>query len=558
VTGQPNDSARPGSRVLIIGLDGGTWSVLDRFMERGCMPNLAALCEVGHRAELLSTNPPITPVAWSSFATGMNPGKHGIFGFLSPQSEPGGYSPPPVRRESIRVPSLWRRVSDAGLRTTVLSVPLTYPPEPVNGYMVSGMFTPESAEDSTHPRSLAGELNAAGGMPQFRLAGRREAETAEDVAASAERLDENAVRFFAALEEMTERLRRTSLRLEDDPWDLFVAVFMATDRLQHVLWDEVMESDPDSALGRRIGDLYRGIDSAVADLIEAAGEDTVTIVMSDHGFGPCAGSFSMSRWLVDEGYARHRPKRVYRSARKILATTGLKRAAARVVAGKGSLGRTVRRSFIPFRWSETRAFLQSGTYGGIRVNLKGREREGIVEPGEEYERLRQDLRQRVLDIRDPATGKHVVTAARLAEEVHSGPEARWAPDIILEPNPELGYHLAPGDPGSRTLIRRDPKMRGGHRPEGILLIAGKGVSTGAEMSTCNSADTAPTALWLLGLPVPEDMDGSVLRGLFAGEPAPRLQGGSGGSHEGRVDMGDYKESERKEILGRLRDLGYVD
>jgi len=553
----------PGDRVLIIGLDGGSWSVLDRYIELGHMPRLAELCAHGHRSDLISTNPPITPVAWSSFATGMNPGKHGVFGFLSPQAEPDSYLPPPVRRDSLRAPTLWRLVSDAGLRATVLSVPLTYPPEPVSGHLVSGMFTPDSATDSTYPRSLAGELAAAGMMPQFRLGARLGAATSEEAAASAEAMDEQAVAFFDALDDMTERLRRAALRLESEPWDLFVAVFMATDRLQHVLWDEVVGCDPDSPLGRRLGEVYAGVDAAVGDLVDAAGPDAVTIVMSDHGFGRCAGNFSMSRWLVDEGFASYQPRRAYGTARRLAGAAGLRRLARRAM-GRSSLGKTVRRSSLPLKWSETRAYLQPGTYGGVRVNLRGRESEGIVEPGQEYDDLRAELRERLTAIRDPETGGPIVSAVRFAEEVHEGPEVRWAPDVIVEPNPELGYHIAPGDPAKSELVWRDPKTRGGHRPEGIFLLSGRGVVRSDETATARIEDIAPTALWLLGLPVPGDMDGGELAGLFDGAPVVReISRGSDGEGP-RADASDNGESEeqseedREEILSRLKDLGYVD
>jgi predicted AlkP superfamily phosphohydrolase/phosphomutase len=399
-------------------------------------------------------------------------------------------------------------------------------------------------------------------MPQFRLSARLGAATSEEAAESAEAMDESAVAFFDALDDMTERLRRAALRLESEPWDLFVAVFMATDRVQHVLWDEVVGSDPDSPLGRRLGEVYRNVDRAVGELVDAAGPDAVTIVMSDHGFGRCAGNFSMSRWLVDEGFATYQPRRAYGTARRLAGAAGLRRLARRAM-GRSSLGKTVRRSSLPLRWSETRAYLQPGTYGGIRVNLKGRESEGMVEPGREYDELRAELRERLLAIRDPETGGSVVSAVRFAEEVHEGPEVRWAPDVLVEPNPELGYHIAPGDLAKSELVWRDPKTRGGHRPEGIFLLSGRGVRPRNEFPPIEITDIAPTALWLLGLPVPDDMDGGELVELFDGAPVMRevVRGRDGeGSREGASGTGSegQSESDREEILSRLKDLGYVD
>ena len=561
---------QPGRRVLIIGLDGGTWSVLDRFMELGRMPRLAELCASGYRSELISTVPPITPVAWTGFATGMNPGKHGVFGFLSPQSDPGSYFPPPVRRESIRAPTLWRRLSDAGLRSIVLSVPLTYPPETIDGFVVGGMFTPESAGDSTHPPSLAGELEALGIMPRFRLSSklnagrvrrrpRRRARSGGEPTGDAYvcgDVDENTQDYFAGLDDMTERLRRTALHLSQRPWDLMVAVFMSTDRLQHVMWNEVVGCDPDSPLGRRIGEFYGRVDGAIGDLVNAAGDDAVTMLMSDHGFGPCAGSCSMSRWLVDQGFAFHRPKRFYAAARRAVEAAGMKQAAARLIGRRRGVAKAVRRSFIPLDWSRTRAFFQSGTYG-IRVNLKGRESAGIVQPGSEYEELRSELMERVLEMRDPATNARIVTEAWRAEDVYEGDETRWAPDVLMRPNPEFGYHLVPGSPNDPLLVRADPRTRGSHRQEGILVLAGRGVRSGTGASGHAIEDIAPTALTLLGLSVPDSVDGQALTELFTFTPQPhKTRRGGGGP--GGDESGGYSEEERAEVMRRLSDLGYVD
>ena len=544
-------------KVLVIGLDGGTWSVLDRFTGLGAMPRLEGLLNKGYRTTLLSTVPPITPVAWSSFATGMGPGRHGVFGFLAPQREPGSYSPPPVRRDAVQAPSLWRRLSDAGLSTTVLSVPLTYPAEPVNGYMVTGMFTPESATDSTRPPSLRDELSSLGFMPKFQLdfTRRRVAGRAEERLERA--LASDASSYFADLEDMTERLARASLHLMQQPWDLFVTVFVGTDRLQHVLWDDVVSSDSSATLGRRIADFYSSIDAAVGRLVDAAGPGAVVILMSDHGFGRCAGHYSMGRWLIDEGYARHLPRRTYGALRTALDATGLKTLAARAI-GKGRVERAVRASFIPLDWSRTVAYFQPGTYG-IRINLKGREREGIVEPGEAYETLRKEIRERVLKIEDPAGGGLIVSRAWFSDEIYDGPHTAWAPDILLEPNPEFGYHLVLGDLTSERRVTVDPRTRGSHRREGIFLVAGPGVRASDSTSPAGIADIAPTVLWLLGEAVPKDMDGRVLSDAFDGAPAPRSAGsGDLTAPEGDGPPPDGSFEDDEEIRERLRGLGYVD
>lgn len=545
-------------RVLIIGLDGGTWSVLDRFVDAGAMPRLGSMLRSGHRASLLSTIPPTTPVAWASFSTGMDPGRHGVFGFLAPQRDPGSYSPPPVRRDAVQAPSLWRRLSDAGLSSVVLSVPLTYPPEPLNGAMVTGMFTPTSAPDSTCPAELRAELSSLGIMPKFQLdfARRRASGRGEDHLARA--LADNAEIYLEDISDLTNRQLTASLHLIRRPWDLFVTVFIATDRLQHVLWDEVEASPGDGLLGRRIADFYSSIDKAIGELVDAAGPEAAVIVMSDHGFGRCAGNYSVGRWLVDEGYARHSPSRAYGALRHALDALGLKRAASRAM-GSGRIEGAVRRSFIPLDWSRTVAYFQPGTYG-IRVNLKGREPRGIVAPGDDYDRLRREIRDCALEMTDAATGERVLSAARLREEVYDGPHLGWAPDVLLEPAPGPGYHLVLGDLSSPRRVAASPKTRGSHRREGILLVSGTGVQPGRSSSPAAISDIAPTVLWLLGQRGADEMDGDVLRYCFDRDFEPTgPRATSAGLTSRDIDAPRNTDStEDDEISDRLRGLGYVD
>lgn len=548
-------------RVLVIGLDGGTWSILDRFAGAGCMPNLSRLIGEGYRGTLLSTVPPLTPVAWTSFATGTNPGKHGVFGFMSQQQDPTSYSPPPVRRDAIKGRTLWRRVSDAGLKAVVLSVPMTYPPEPINGYIVTGMFTPGLDSDCTYPPWLKDELLRSGCMPKFQLSITLKQRGGRSDSWLRRALADDAALYFSDLDDLTESLRSAVLHLIGRPWDLFVAVFTAVDKLQHLMWPEIAAFEPgrDSVLARRVSQFYERIDDVIGEVLAAAGEDTVVLLMSDHGFGPCVGSFSMARWLVAEGYAHYQPRRTYAAVRWLLDRSGLKLTAQRL-AGGTRLSRAVRQAFIPFDWSRTRAYFVSGSYG-LRVNLKGREEHGIVEAGGEYDSLCHELREKVLEIRDPVTGKSIIERAWLAEEVYDGPELHWAPDVVMQPNGELGYHLVQGDASSSALVVRDPRLRGSHRPEGIFLAAGPGVRAGVAAQDARIEDVAPTVLWLLGLDVPPELDGVVIREAFTGHPVGRdlrqsdQRAGEDAPPEGQ---GRYSDAEERRVRDRLRSLGYID
>ncbi len=544
-------------KVVILGLDGGTWSVLDKFVAAGLMPNLARLIESGRRAQLMSTVPPITPVAWSSMVTGTNPGKHGVFGFLSQRDDPGSYSPPPVSSVTVSAPTMWRIASDAGLRSVILSVPLTYPAEPVSGYMVTGMFTPGSVPGSTHPPDLLSRLEALGSVPKFQLDFTRRRERGRGDSVLRRALANGAAEYFRDLDETQDRLVAATRELTREPWDLLMAVLIGPDRLQHVLWDEVdsFSDGDDSLLSRNIACFYRRVDEAIWEFSRLAGERGHLMLVSDHGFGPCAGRFAVARWLVEEGYSVYRPRRLYGAARSAADRLGVRRLVRKAADTKG-VSRVIRSESVPLDWTRTRAYFAAGTYG-IRVNLRGRESRGIVEPGKEFEELRADIVERALAVTDPGSGRGIFSYARPAEDVYEGPHVRWAPDVVLGPNPELGCALIAGDPGSPRLLLPSPKSKGSHRPEGMFLIAGPRVSRSERVGRAEIADIAPTVLRLLGVRAPAWMDGHVPAEAFDSLPD---QGGRPAPESGEGDDRDhsYSDGERDEIRKRLRNLGYID
>ena len=569
-------------RVVIVGLDGGAWPVLDGFMRSGSMPNLKSLVEGGYRADLRSTNPPITPVAWASFATGMNPGRHGVFGFAAQQSAPGEYLPPPARRDAIASPSLWRRLSDHGLTSIVLSVPLTYPPEPIRGSMVTGMFTPGPHSRCTHPPGLKRELVEEGSMPRFGVetaARLREAERSGDARA----VTGARLAFVADLEDMTARLMRAVRHLGRSDFDLLAAVFVATDRVQHWMWDDVLRSSEgaDGEVEDRIRGLYRLVDACVGELAEAAG-DGLVLMMSDHGFGRCSGQFSLNRYLVDAGYAHVRGAspllRLRRALKGSAAYGGLRR-----LAGGRAVARRALAAAQELDWSSTMAFFVPGTYG-VRVNLRGREARGVVEPGEEYERLRSELREAIADAVDPATGCRPVARVDLREDVYDGGLVEWAPDLILVPDEGPGYVLTSGNPRDRRLVSHEPHSRGSHRFNGVLVAHGQGVASSLAPGRADIVDLAPTVMRYLGVSAETEMDGVPLdavvpadspegslestvaeavgaarptRSEFRANSAPGV-GARDAERPSDEEAGDEETvDEEDEVRRRLEDLGYL-
>ncbi|MFH1841917.1 MAG: hypothetical protein ABIF77_01820, partial [bacterium] len=294
-----------------------------------------------------------------------------------------------------------------------------------------------------------------------------------------------------------------------------------------------------------------------------AGKETLCVLMSDHGFGPCAGQFSVGRWLLDQGYSHYQPRRMHKFARAVLDRIGAKWFVRRKLSGKNfSRGLS---GAVPLDWGRTRAFFVQGAFG-VRANVKGREQHGIVEPGAEFDALIAELRTKLADIKDPITGRPVIKATFLPSEIYHGPELEWAPDIILEPSDELGHTFARGGLENPNLVEPMAHSVGSHRSDGILLFAGPDVRPNHANQTADITDIAPTVLRLLGLSVPTEMDGVLLDDAFHTLPLPVCPdtgepsgGDRGAGPGGKTDTTAASSKKQEQIVAeRLRNLGYLD
>ena len=216
-------------RLLIIGIDGATYDVLDPMIARGVLPNLAALMKRGFRAGLRSTIPPNSAAAWATFITGKNPGRHGVLRFqatrptqdIGIEFRPGAYTF--LNSDSIAGRRLWDVLGAAGKRVAVMNVPMTYPPRPLNGIMITGLLTPPGAKDFTWPPELAHSLVGYQIEQPLATMGYSPAADRELIRSSLEILAQQG---------------QTALRLlQSEPWDFFFVCFTGTDRIQHRLWN---------------------------------------------------------------------------------------------------------------------------------------------------------------------------------------------------------------------------------------------------------------------------------------------------------------------------------
>lgn len=503
-------------RVMIIGLDGATFTWLRPLIDRGELPHLARLEQEGAAGELLSIIPPHTGPAWPSLITGCNPGKHGIFYFerydVSSYDCLDGFA----TSETLVDRTIFDRASAAGLRSAALRVPMTYPVWPINGIMTSGFPAPSDPERSAYPRS-AGRLLPPMGKP--RVYGSTPESNFAFLIHEIETLTNAACAFLAG-----------------DDFDLFMAVYQQTDQAHHFFWHF---TDPASPLytpgdAARYGDLiprvYKAVDAAVGRLLELAGDETLVLVVSDHG-AECAPRtyFHVNQWLRQLGLLHVvKPNRSVDSLRGLFERRhaipkDLRRIARRLIlsASAGPIRSAYERmsqGTEAIDWATTHAYRFPVTeqMEGLAINLAGRQSQGCVAPGAEYEELCARLIAELRALRVPQTEEPLVTEAYRREDVFSGPHSARAPDLL--------YRLAAGYEShgtiGETLFTPVPALAQArhsawHDRAGVLLARGPGVDCGRRIEGAHLLDITPTVLRALGLPLAADLDGRPLQARLA-------------------------------------------
>lgn len=531
------------------------------------MPEVARLISEGASGELASTMPPTSGPAWSSFATGMNPGKTGIYDFLYRRA--GSYVFPPVNASMRDGASLWRIASDAGKRVVVVNVPISYPVEPVNGALVSGWMTPYFATDFTWPRDLGEEIRRAVG--DYRIypsetfsEGRKES-------------------FFRACDELLAMLTETNLHLmRTREWDLFVTVYFDTDRILHQLWHYLDEGHPWRGPSGR-GDLsepvrryFARLDRDIGRLRAEAGDDTRIVIMSDHGMGRASRFVVLNNLLLGMGFLRlgndlrtrlkaaaFRAGLTLRNVHRFADRVGLaKHAEYKAVYSLDPLLKKLFLSFDDVDWAATRAYSFGRHYGALYLNVRGREPLGCVEPGAEFERTRDEIVERMLTYVDPELGRPLIGRCLRGEEIYNGPRASEAPDLVLLPADDSDIFYGLSDFGSRRVWDRTYRYSGMHRDHGLLIASGPGIKSGHRFDGARIIDLAPTFLHWLGIDAPAAMDGVALEEAHSDEYRAahpfRTKTEDPDDAEPEKTRRAFSPAEERDILQRLRDLGYLN
>ena len=566
-------------KVVVIGLDAATWTVIRPWMAEGKMPNLAKLMKAGVSGTLESILPPITPPAWTSFMTGKNPGKHGIFHFV--ETEHGGYAMNYANATSRRSPTVWKLLNNAGYSVGTMNIPFTYPPEPLNGFQISGMDTPSETSPFIHPPELREELvkHLGGIQLDIRFLG-------------AMSTDERRNKVLAEMEQMDNQWTKAALYLlENHPQDVMMFVFMSIDTVQHYFWQHMDKGHflHDLKLAPKFGDavrkVYERLDAAAGQIIDRLPPETTLFVVSDHGGGPVVDrTIFLNRYLAQLGLLHYDEKTtsgIRRLAKKLLRVSFSMLRSTLSSRQKSWLARLFPKirqksemaysSFTSIDWSRTKAYCSEvlASPPSIWINLKGVKPQGIVDPGD-YDALVTFIIEKLAELKDPRTGKPVINRVYRRNEIFHGPFAHEGADLILDWWSEDSLFSSqpsfPEDTGKPALIIREHRPSeksewgGTHRLNGILIARGSGFRSGAEIANARLIDIAPTLLHLLGVPVPEDMDGKVLASAFQPDfllARPIRSGAASGTSATDRPSG-YTDEEAAKVEERLQALGYLE
>jgi predicted AlkP superfamily phosphohydrolase/phosphomutase len=462
-------------KVLIIGLDCAEPSlVFDQW--RDDLPTFHRLMENGAYGLLTSSIPCITVPAWSSMLSSKDPGTLGFYGFRN-RADYSYDNMSIATGTAVKEKRVWDYLGEAGKQSIVVGVPQTYPVKPINGHLISSFLTPTVQKQYTHPNELRYEIDRV-------LAGQ---EYEVDVRNFRTEDKDN---LLQQIYEMTEkRFKVLNYLIREKPWDFFMFVEMGVDRIHHGFWKyhdpEHHQYEPGNKYENAIKEYYQYIDREVAGLLETVDDNTVVLVVSDHGAKRMDGGFCLNQWLHREGYL------VFKED---LPTDGL-----------------VKLEKMAVDWEKTTAWGAGGYYGRLWLNVQGREPQGLI-PKADYEKVRTEISKKLEGMVDHR-GQRLNTICYKPEEIYH--EVRNVPSDLLIYFGNLHWRSV-GSLGHKDIYTFENDTGpddANHAQDGMIIYYDpKQPLNGKQLNGRQLMDIAPTVLHLLGQPVPDDMQGEVISG----------------------------------------------
>jgi predicted AlkP superfamily phosphohydrolase/phosphomutase len=536
-------------RVLLIGLDGATFTILDPLMAAGLLPRLRELMNRGVRAVLRSTIHPLTPPAWTSLVTGRTPGNHGCFDFFRPD-ETDSRLPAFATARDVRCETLWAIVNRYGMPVTSLNFPIMSPPRPLHGTLIPGWVPWRHLRLLSRPAGLFDRLKAIPGFHPRKLS----FDVYDEVLVLEGMPADQAVGWIGMHVERERTWSSVAQYLIRETADPLVGVlFDGMDKIQHLAYrlldDELPVNDRldhDEQVRLEALAYYHELDGAIGRLLDAAGPETLVFVTSDHGAGAWTHLFYLNSWLERHGYLRW-------------VDSGQQNGADKPDARRDFEIRQHYRTADLIDWEQTVAYGTSTSSNGIRIRRPGDPGGGGVAPND-YLTVRQRLQAELLGATDPATGERVVAQVLTREQAYPGQAMEQAPDLVVILRDYGFVSLRP----SEVVVARRPSIMGTHRPEGLFLAAGPGLNEGLSIGELSIVDVAPTILHCLGLPIPVDLEGQLPSEIFDQEwlAAHPLQIGPPTVPQTAFAQPSVAASmsadEETAVIGRLRSLGYLE
>ena len=485
------------SKVLVVGIDGATWSLIKPWADEGKLPTFRRLLKNGAWGELRSSIPYMTYPAWKCYSTGKNPGKLGVYWFLSLDFKNRRI----VTHSSLsfKADEFWDYLGRQGFKVGIINMPTTYPPKRINGFMISG-FGASNEDIYTTPSSLKKELE----------------EKLNYKVNPSRWIKYHSTEALEDLEELISSRFRVAQRFITDVDFMHLTIFFI-DNIQHYFWNDK----------KILLKFYQKIDKNLGRLIQSA---DIVFLMSDHGFTALKDVFYINVWLEEKGYLIR--KRSYRDSLSQAGVTFEKLAS---IAGEVKP--------LPFLYSKLPDSIRSrlkmalpadafdATFGSLGKLLDWENtlvaalestiyinREAI-ESEAEYENLRSRLIRQLSAVKNPSTKEKVFRRIFRREEIYSGKYLDIAPDLVVVP--AEGYEVKLTLYGEKAMwesdVKKEPQIRrryGVHSMQGIFLAFGDGIKKGIKIEGASIYDLAPTILHICNLPIPEDLDGRVLTEVF--------------------------------------------
>lgn len=494
-------------RSVIFGVDGLTYRILHPLMERGELPNFQKVAEQGCEAVLESKYPPLTPPAWTSLSTGVKPAKHGVYDYwvYTDAGQRGGNRNVHVQTQRRGGKAIWNMLSEYGKQVLVVNVPATYPPEVVNGTMVSGYLTPGMNVDFTYPTSFKEELLRV--APRYQL----NSNTAEYEHL---KLQLQVGPMVDMLLRMTEQRTKLILHLlKEKPWDFCYLAYIGADRLQHQLWEEAI------VLDSRTNQYYKMLDDALGQVMALLDPDDALFIVSDHGFHGHSSYFDINEYLSSKGWLTlgdsllaNRKKAQRSSALKHVANQlGLRQVARKIkrsLKAKGMWQPEGHDETQPLlediNWEKTLAYVpsQSGLQGGYTDIFLSADM-----TDEQISDLCTDLKRQV----DPKNGTPLIDEIFTEEVYGTGVFAPQERHLILLPQDGITFRA---ELGNARVWEDIGKTFGSHQKDGVLYAYGGPFKRGYKAPNAEVFDLVPTVLRSMNLPFPSAFDGRVLDELF--------------------------------------------